>query len=144
MFAKTQWHKMHRFLRMKKSAVGGSPVSLKAPKCVVRKHDPEYITFCFIMAGGDAELSWMWWNPVLSPFFVTLFFFFKGYKRWRIPALICNGVDRWHCYFLLKDKGTVLPSMLLCFVYVNLFLSSAPGQSICGQVPLSFRHKIAL
>lgn len=97
-------------------------MSLKAPKCVVRKHDPEYITFCFIMA----------------------VFFFKGYKRWRIPALICNGVDRWHCYFLLKDKGTVLPSMLLCFVYVNLFLSSAPGQSICGQVPLSFRHKIAL
>lgn len=30
-------------------------MSVKAPKCVVRKYDPEYINFGFITAGSDAE-----------------------------------------------------------------------------------------
>ena len=32
-----------------------NPVPVKAPKCVVRKYDPEYIKYGFIMAGSDAK-----------------------------------------------------------------------------------------
>lgn len=35
--------------------MGFNPEPVKAPKCMVRKYDPEYIEFGFIMAGSDAE-----------------------------------------------------------------------------------------
>ena len=34
--------------------MGDNPAPVKAPKRVVRKYDPEYIKFGFIMAGSDA------------------------------------------------------------------------------------------
>ena len=37
--------------------MGDNPAPVKAPKCVVRKYDPHYIQFGFIMAVSDAELK---------------------------------------------------------------------------------------
>lgn len=48
---------MNRILK-RKSNVGDDPVPKKAPKHVeVRKCDPPYIKFGFIILGSDAELT---------------------------------------------------------------------------------------
>lgn len=41
----------------RESDVGDNCAPVKAPKCVVRKYNPEYIKVGFIMEGGDAELK---------------------------------------------------------------------------------------
>lgn len=47
-----QWRKM---ALKRKSDVGDNHTRVKAPKRVVRKHDPEYEKCGFLMAGSDAE-----------------------------------------------------------------------------------------
>lgn len=44
-------------LRCDKSDVGDIAVPRRAPKHVVRKYDPEYIGFGFIMTDSDADLK---------------------------------------------------------------------------------------
>lgn len=40
-----------------KSDVGDNPELVKAPECVVRNYEHDYVQFGFIMIGNDAELK---------------------------------------------------------------------------------------
>lgn len=101
-------------------------------KCVVRKYDPEYIKFGFIMEGNGAEMNAQWWTSV----FLILFVMFFGHSFWKVifgffhnqrafktlevetvhgwwSSVIYHGNGNWVFYFIY---------VLVCFILFKIIM----------------------